>query len=101
MIERSTTLAGDTILYADDKNPTYELTINPGGIFLSDGKSEIAVEIGENGAEGNYQYITRIDELLDREVELIYHIAMYQYDSFIAECEYGESLEEGEYEEQY
>lgn len=101
MIERSTTLTGDTILYADDKDPTYELTINPGGIFLSDGKSEITVEIGENGIEGNHQYITRIDELLDREVELIYHIAMYQYDQFLAESEYQDSLEEGEFEEHY
>jgi hypothetical protein len=92
MITRSTTLAGDTIHYAPE-NSRFELTINSGGIFLGDGTSEISIEIGEDGVRGNYQFVTRVDELTDREVELIYHIALYQYDQFQREQE--------EYDEDY
>lgn len=87
LYEKSDTLLGNTIHYKKDKDSIFSLTINKSGILLSDGQSEINVEIGENGQEGNSCYISDMDVLTEKEISLIYEISIYQYKEFKREIE--------------
>jgi hypothetical protein len=80
-IHRDTTLTGPTISYTVE-NTTLSMTVNSGGIYLEDGAGEIPIEIGENGLEGNTPYVSDVESISDRELDLIFEIAKYQYRNF-------------------
>jgi hypothetical protein len=80
--EKSDTLVGNAIYFKLIDSSNFSLTINKSGILLSDGQSEINIEIGENGIDGNSFIVDDIDNLTEREVRLIYEIGLYQYKQF-------------------
>lgn len=80
--EKSLTLVGPTIFYKETEDSKFSLNINRSGILLSDGFSEIPIEIGENGEEGNLSFTSDTELLSERETFLIYQIALYQYREF-------------------
>lgn len=83
-IQREDTLVGPSISAVPDDtlHNAFALTINRGGIFLTDGHGEIPIEIGESGMEGNKDWTDDVSSITDREVKLIYEIALYQYSAF-------------------
>lgn len=82
VFEQSNTLAGPTIFYKKSADSNFSLSINRSEILLSDGVSEILVEIGGDGESGNLNFTLNSGTLSEREVSLIYEIAIYQYNQF-------------------
>lgn len=82
IIERSDTLVGPTIYYKKSDDSCFSLTINQSGILLADGVSEIPIEVGEQGPEGNSPYVDYVDDLTGKELALLYEVAIYQYKEF-------------------